>query len=298
MKKIPKKKIILLVGVIFLLLFLTGCQRNADDTGMILAERIIYLDTPWMSDAIKSDLFTFLIVYPLAQCINFLDQYVGVVGAIALTTTLFNIAMLGFSIKSTVSSQKMQLIQPDVRKIQDKYKDRKDQNSQVQMGAEMQALYKKHDISMGGALLVPFLQLPIMMAMYYAVQRAYAVVNGSFLGAELSMSPRMGIETRNVVIIAIFIVMLIAQYGSMKITAYLSKRSKAKSGVKVKEYANDGKEAPVGMGNGMQLGMIVMIGVLAFGWPTAMSLYWVVSSTITIIKTWFIQWRFIDNAKA
>jgi len=298
MKKISKKKIILLLGVIFLLLFLTGCQKNTDDTGKIIAERIIYLETPWMSDAIKSDLFTFLIVYPLAQCINFLDQHVGVVGAIALTTTLFNIAMLGFSVKSTVSSQKMQLIQPEVKKIQDKYKDRKDQNSQVQMGAEMQALYKKHDISMGGALLVPFLQLPIMMAMYYAVQRANAVVEGTFFGAPLSMSPMTGYQTGAYVLVAIFIVMLIAQYGSMKITAYLSKRSKAKSGVKIKEYANDGKEAPVGMSSGMQLGMIGVIGFLALGWPTAMSLYWVVSSTITIIKTWFIQWRFIDNAKA
>lgn len=46
-------------------------------------------------------------------------------------------------IKSTVSQQKMQLIQPEMERIQNKYKGRKDQTSQMRMSAEIQALYKK-----------------------------------------------------------------------------------------------------------------------------------------------------------
>ena len=42
-------------------------------------------------------------------------------------------------IKSTVSQQKMQLIQPEMEKFKNKYKGRKDQTSQMRMSAEIQA---------------------------------------------------------------------------------------------------------------------------------------------------------------
>ena len=73
-------------------------------------------------------------------------------------------------IKSTVSQQKMQLIQPEMEKIQNKYKGRKDQTSQKRMSAEIQALYKKNDVSMLASF-TTFLTLPIMFAMWQAVQR-------------------------------------------------------------------------------------------------------------------------------
>ena len=295
MKRMSKKKMVLLVGVVVLLLFLTGCQKNTDASGAILQEKIIYLDTSW--DSMKSDLFTFLIVYPLSQCINFFNQYVGVVGAIALTTLLVNVLTFAFSVKSTVGAQKMQIIQPEIKKIQDKYEGKDDQNSKMQMGQEMQRLYQKHNISIGGSLIVPFLQLPIMMAMYYAVQRADAVVSGKIMGTPLSATPMFGIQNNAFILPVIFALMLLAQFGSTRITAYLTEKRNAKSGVKKKEYAQD-KKSGGDTSKTMQYGMLVMIGVLGINWPTAMSLYWLVSSLVTIAKTFFIQWRYIDNAKS
>jgi len=294
MKKMTKKKTILLVGVVFLLLFLTGCQKNTDASGAILPEKIIYIDTVWNS--MRSDLFTFIIVYPLAQMINFFDQYVGVVPAIVLTTVLVNLLTFVFSVKSTVGAQKMQIIQPEVKKIQDKYAGKDDKNSQMQMGQEMQRLYQKHNISIGGSLIVPFLQLPIMLAMYNAVQRANAVVSGNLMGAPLSKTPMFGLQNNAYILPVIFVLMLLAQFASTKVTSYLAEKRNEKNGVKKKEYAQD-KKAGGDTAKTMQYGMIIMVAVLGINWPSAMSLYWLVSSLVSIAKTFFIQWRYIDNAK-
>ena len=46
-------------------------------------------------------------------------------------------------VKSTVSTQKIQLLQPELERIQNKYRGRKDQASQMRQNAEIQNLYKK-----------------------------------------------------------------------------------------------------------------------------------------------------------
>ena len=90
----------------------------------------------------------------------------GVVGM----TIFINLLILPIMIKSTESTQKMQLLQPEMERIQRKYAGRKDQASQMRQTAEIQALYKKHNISMFSSFST-FLTLPIMLAVWQAVQR-------------------------------------------------------------------------------------------------------------------------------
>ena len=87
--RVQTKKIVVILLVIGMALGLSGCARLIDSEGHTLAEKIIYLSTTW-GDIWKTDgLLTFLIVYPLAQCINFLSQYMNVALAIIVTTLLF-----------------------------------------------------------------------------------------------------------------------------------------------------------------------------------------------------------------
>ena len=61
----------------------------------------------------------------------------GVVGM-----TISSILILPIMIKSTESTQKMQLIQPEMERIQRKYAGRRDQASQMRQSAEIQAYIK------------------------------------------------------------------------------------------------------------------------------------------------------------
>ena len=56
----------------------------------------------------------------------------------------------------------MQKIQPEVKKLQEKYKDDKEK-----LSAETMKLYKEKNVSMTGGCLPSLLPLPILMALYY-----------------------------------------------------------------------------------------------------------------------------------
>ncbi|MBQ6817527.1 MAG: YidC/Oxa1 family membrane protein insertase [Bacilli bacterium] len=290
MKKFTTKKLLLVSFAVLAVFMLAGCQRNVDENGVVLAEKIIYLTTSW-GDIFKTDgLFTTVFVYPLSQCINFLSQYVGVALAIAFTTLIVNMITLSFSVKSTVDMQKIQNLQPELNRIQKKYEGRNDDNSKLQQAQEMQKLYEKHNVNPFGSMLTPFLQLPIMLAMYYSVQRSAAVVSGTIFGASLSNTPMYGLRNGEIILFVIFILMGVAQFASSKLPTYLAEKKNER---KRKAYAkqDDNKQST----NTMVYAMLVMILVLAINWPTAMSLYWLVSSTINVVKTLYVQKRYIDH---
>lgn len=72
--------------------------------------------------------------------------------------------------KSNDTTMNMQLAQPELTALQEKYKGRTDEVSQKKMQAEQMAIYKKYGINPLGCLL-PFLQMPIFIAMYQVVRR-------------------------------------------------------------------------------------------------------------------------------
>ena len=77
----------------------------------------------------KSGIFDFLLVIPISKSIIYLGDVLlnNIALGVILITILINIIILPIMIKSTVSQQKMQLIQPEMERIQNKYKGRKDQ---------------------------------------------------------------------------------------------------------------------------------------------------------------------------
>ena len=290
MKKLSNRKLMLLLIAVAFLLVATGCQNNMDPTThQTLPEKIIYLTTAW-GDMWKSEgLFTSLIVYPLAQMINFFSQYLGVVMGIVLTTVLVNVLTLALSKKSTIDMQKIQMLQPELQKIQAKYEGKDDDASKMKQASEMQALYNKHGVNPLGSIVTPFLQLPIMMAMYYAVQRAAAVCQGSIMGTELILTPMDGLKNGGIILIVIYILMGVCQFLSIKTPQWLA--DKKQKEMKKKSYDKNQKNPSNGM---MTYGMLAMIRIIAVNWPTAMSLYWMVSSLVNVIKTLYIQKRYVD----
>ena len=72
--------------------------------------------------------------------------------------------------KSNALTLNMQQAQPELDKLKEKYQGKSDETSQKKMQAETMAIYKKYGINPFGCLL-PFLQMPIFIAMYQVVRR-------------------------------------------------------------------------------------------------------------------------------
>jgi len=289
MKKLFKnKKLWIALG---LLITLTACTNVIDpETKLIMPDKIIYLTTA-MGDVLADESwFSAFFVFPISQAINFIDQYVGVVMSIVIVTILIKLLTLSFTIKSTVASQKMQVINPELKAIQDKYAGKTDNQSKMKMSQEMQALYSKHNINPFGSIVVMFIQFPVIIAMYQAVQRAAAVVNGSVFGTSLQTTPMDAVLQGVYLFAAIYVLMGVFQFISMKLPMYLQKKL---SPVKEKKHAvGDKKSAGPNMEMMMYVSLVMIMGI-AVSWPTAMSLYWLVTSLAQVAQTVFIQFKYI-----
>ena len=273
-----------------LLFALSACTAVVDSEGIIIPEKIITLSTQIGDILADESWFSAFFVFPISQAINFIAEYTGVILSIIIVTILIKLLTLSFTIKSTVASQKMQMINPELKKVQDKYAGKTDNESKMRMGQEMNAIYAKHQINPFGAILVMFIQFPVIIAMYQAVQRADAVVNGSVMGNSLQISPMTSITQGVWIFMAIYILMWVFQFISMKLPQYLQKKT---APVKEKAYTN--KEVKKS-GPNMEIMMYTSIGmimVLAINWPTAMSLYWLVTAIAQVAQTVLIQYRYI-----
>src|SRR5260370_14809776 len=82
--------------------------------------------------------------------------------AIILLTVAVRLVMLPLTIKQTRSMQEMQKLQPEVKRLQAKYKG----GDRQKMNEEMMKLYKEHKVNPLGGCLPLLLQLPIFLALY------------------------------------------------------------------------------------------------------------------------------------
>ncbi len=99
--------------------------------------------------------------------------------SIIVFTVLVNVAMIPLLLKQQKSMKINNLIQPEIRAIQNKYKGKSDQRSQIRMQAETQAVYDKYGASMTGGCLTSLISLPIMLGIYRIVLNMPAYI-GSF----------------------------------------------------------------------------------------------------------------------
>lgn len=275
------KKFLKVFGIVALVFVLAGCTSNLDANGKLIAERAINESTKWSLDA---GIFDFILTIPIAKGILFISNYLGgIVGGVVGMTIFVNLLILPIMVKSTVSSQKMQLIQPEIEKIQMKYRGRNDQASQMRMSVEIQNLYKKHNISMFASF-TTFLTLPIMLAMWQSVQRLEVIYTTTFFGLNLGEKPLEMITSGKWQYLFIVIIVGLTQFFAIQINQIMLKRNR--------KYKPSSQQKQM---NQMNYMMTIMIVWFALSMPTAMSLYWITTNLITVARTVYIQLYHIEK---
>ena len=107
-----KKRFLMVLSVICMLFFLTGCSND---------QTPISLNTTFDEMMNTGGIFGAILIYPLAQAINIFSSKVGVFWAIVFVTVIINAILLAATFKSNLAMQRMQVIQPELNKIQKKY---------------------------------------------------------------------------------------------------------------------------------------------------------------------------------
>ena len=289
MKFTPRtKKLLALMAIVTIVVTATGCTAPKDANGHII---LISESTTFGEIFQTENWFNALFVWPLSWLLNKLAPVITVGGAIAIVTAVVNGLLAVFTLKSQMGMQRMQMLQPELNKIQRKYEGRDDQASKMRMAQEQQQLMKKYDVNPGSMMLVQFIQLPIIMAMFMAIQRAEAVVNGTFLGMNLQVKPSEAFgllfkgDLSGLPYIILFLLMAVTQVTLVLLPMYFQKKKAAAEAAK-----HHRKPEPTN-NQSMMMQMYMIVMVLAFGlmWQSGMSLFWFIRNIVDIIKTIIVQ---------
>ncbi|MGZ6028301.1 MAG: membrane protein insertase YidC [Myxococcaceae bacterium] len=128
-----------------------------------------------LEETLSFGIFGFLSVGFLAA-LRWIQSWVVNWGvAIIVLTAGIRILLFPLNHKSAVAMKKMQQLQPKMKAIQDRYKERakKDPNVRQRMNQEVMALYKQEGVNPMGGCLPMLVQLPILWALYSLF--AYAI---------------------------------------------------------------------------------------------------------------------------
>ncbi len=312
MNKENKKKI--KIGIIILLLLITtGCTTTLTDknkqpvkneeTGQNLTKNIICKPTnketikQYEKNGVKIEklpdcedfkvtsgkyegLWTSLFVKPLAFLLLLLGKHIGNY-ALSLIIISLLIRLIAFPItkKTALQSELIKKAQPELDRIQKKYKDKQDQESMIKQNQEMMMVYKKYNINPLSGCLFSMLQLPILIAFFEAVQRTPAMFEDKLLGLQLGTTPTVGFQTAT--FYSYIILMLIIAF-----TTFYSFKMNSTGNMQDPSM----KMMPI-----MMSGMIIITALFL---PSGLGIYWATSNLFTIIQNIIVKRSKAVNGKA
>ena len=95
---------------------------------------------------------------------------------IIVFTILIRLCLTPLMFKSNKASKITNYIQPEINKINKKYKGKKDQESVLAQQREVREIQEKYGVNMTGSCLTAFIQMPIFFALYRVIQNVPAYV--------------------------------------------------------------------------------------------------------------------------
>jgi YidC/Oxa1 family membrane protein insertase len=218
--------------------------------------------------------FSRLIIIPT---FDFLGRFISNYGLIILLMTLFiKLLISPLTIKSYKSSAKMQVIKPEMDKINAKYPNEKDAMKKQQATMD---LYQKAGISPMGGCLPMLLQMPILFAMFRFFPASIELRQQKFLWADdLSAYDSIWDFGVNIPLLGDHLSLFALL---MAVTMFFY--SKMTSG----QMSDDPNMA------GMKFMSVWLMPIMMFficnNLSAALSYYYLLSNIITMIMTWYIR---------
>ncbi len=244
-----------------------------------------------------------LLVYPIAWCVDGLVDGFASLGmdvakggpqvlAIVIITLSIRLIFALATLKPTLNNQKMQALQPEIQKIQQKYPNSKDnRRDQELMAMEQQKLYKKYHIRPWVSFVVMIIQFPIFICVWGALSGSAYLSSGAFLGLRLSdtmysvmfsganwSTPGGGALTA----LIIFLLMAGMQVIGMLLPQLLQRKNRKKVAKLNKNPSGDRTQNRTRI---FQWVMIIMIIIMGFMLAAGMAIYWLVGPVVNIIQT-------------
>ena len=221
----------------------------------------------------------------IIPCFDFFGKFISNYGIIILLMTiLIKLVVSPLTIKSYISSAKMNVIRPEVDKLNEKYPKQEDAMKKQQA---MMNLYKRAGINPMGGCLPMLLQFPILFAMFRFFPASIELRQQGFLWADdlsaydsiLDLPFRIPLYGDHVSLFALLMAVSMFIYSKMTSS----------------QMSNDPNMA--GMKFMSVWLMPIMMLFICNNLSSGLSYYYLLSNIITMLQTWFIRRFVVDEKK-
>lgn len=207
--------------------------------------------------------------------------------AIIATVIVVKMVLLPLSIKAAKTQKIMRDIEPKLKEIKERFKD--DREGQAK---EMMLIYKDAKLNPFASVFLVFLQIPIVIALYYAVSNGGGIhlpgINTSLLYSFVEAPHAVTMHFLGLVDIAAKSILLAIAAG---VTQYIfTNMTLPKMAPKVEGAPADMKEDFMrNMHLQMRYVMPVLIAFIAYTLSAAIALYFMVSNLVAIAQEFYIR---------
>lgn len=143
---------------------------------------------------------------PLTDFMNWSESTIGGVNAVGWSIIILTLAvrlillpmMVHQQRNATIQQEKMRLLQPQLKKVQDAQKNAQTQEEQLLASQAMMTIYRENNVSLLGGMnfTTLIIQWPIFMGLYSAIRYSNEIAHASFFGINLSShAPILAIAT-------------------------------------------------------------------------------------------------------
>lgn len=241
--------------------------------GLMLAGLFLVSGCGTASGTIDGDtpgVFNHYVIYPLSAVLQYLaGMFHGNYGiAIIGITLIIRLVLLPLMMRQYRSQhqmkQKMTVLQPELKQLQEKYKGKPDSESKQKLQQETMQLYQKHQVNPLAVGCLPMLiQLPVLTGLYSAIKLTPELAEHSFLWFQLGAPD-----------IVLPIIAALVYFIQFKVSQTTQPGMES---AQQKQLAFMGYLSPA------------LMGVFALSAPAAISLYWVTGGLFMIAQSYLAK---------
>ncbi len=221
-----------------------------------------------MRDVMEFGMWRWL-CYPLVWVLNLFNSLIPNYGvAIILLTILVRLVFWPLTHKSTMGMRRMQEIQPKMKEIQAKFKDNPQRLQQ-----ETMALYRNEKVNPLSSCLPMLVQIPVFIALFTVLRSAVELRYAPFLWISDLSEPE-----------ALFSSWF--PFGGLNILP-LAMAALTMLQSAFTPTSGDNKQQRM-----MMVMMPLMMLFMFYNFPSALSLYWALSTAFSVAQAWWIKRRY------
>lgn len=201
--------------------------------------------------------------------------------AVVILTILIRLVLLPFSLSAARTQRAMKLLEPKLKELKEKHKGDKEKEA-----VETLALYRDARVNPFASILIVFIQIPVLLALYWVfLHEPFSTVNTTLLYAFTPTPHAISLFFLGLISVASkSLVLAVLAGGTQLLQAHIALSGTMKP-------SGTGMQADFQKAMGMQMRFVFpfLIGTISYTTSGAIALYFITTNLAGVVQEWYVK---------